>query len=659
MLSRFAGSVMLDPRTLAALAVREDVCSHLIGPDDVWGPVEIWNGGRAVLAQRSLLTGCTAREKPASRSVSPMPFPMVGSVRLDNRRELLEELQMSEQSSDLDLVQAIAGKYGCERFIHHIAGDFAFALWDEAAATLFCYCDPLRLRRFYYRILPERFVFSWSADMLVHENPLSDEIDLHYFARYLRQGQPRRDDMQTPFRRVLQVPLGHRVVVRDSKVQVERYWYPERIGTLRLRDPHEYSAAFRHILEQAMSSRLPEQGPGWFDLSGGMDSSSLVALARHLQIARGGTPRDDIRCRAIVHPAMPEFSEREYVDLAAAHFDVTVSYESFEDLPPMAGIVEPDYEAPSEPSLSFLALPDIRRLCRQITHSGGAVHFTGHGADHLLVARNFSYMRKLLFSGRWSRLWSDLNGWSDKSCLPLVHFLICDVLFPSWFARFAVDRPQHATWLTPQTVRMDKMQKDSARLRVFRKAGQRHFEHMLDGANLGTEVLCASAQFGVEEMLPYLDLRVLEFVLSMPAEERTRPPLTKWLSRDAFADLLPQKILGKWRQPTGDIPFLWKLRRCHGELSRIVAQPLLGDLGLVNVSALHADFESLLQGDTKQIMDFATLLSIEFWLRKPRFRRTGPTDPALMQTTKEEKPNGETGNDACLHAPNNSRLRYR
>jgi asparagine synthase (glutamine-hydrolysing) len=157
---------------------------------------------------------------------------------------------------------------------------------------------------------------------------------------------------------------------------------------------------------------------------------------------------------------------------------------------------------------------------------------------------------------------------------------------------------------------------------TFSASADRHWlAHVFDGAAVLMEIFGLSEQFGVEKCFPYADIDLVEFVLSMPPEERTRPPRAKWLLRDAMTGVIPEMIRMKQFQPTGDGTFMLRLQADQSYLRHIVRRAVLGDYGLVDAIEVRKAFESIIQGDGRELNHFVRFLIAEFWLRKLRGQR--------------------------------------
>ncbi|MGA2964440.1 MAG: asparagine synthase-related protein [Candidatus Korobacteraceae bacterium] len=550
---------------------------------------------------------------------------MVGSVRLDNADQLRKDLQLAPDTADIEIVLRAYARNGSPALWDGIFGEFAIAIWDPRLHSLFCCTDRLGIRPLYYRMVVDRFHFASHQDFLVEPRTAEEAIDPARVALFLAGCDYFRHSRSTCFKNVLCVRPGHFVALTEGRWQETRYWFPERLKKDRLGSLKAYSAAFKGNLEEAVRSRLPSSGTVWFDASGGIDSTSLIYLA-HAELSKTQCSASErMVCRTIVPASAPEFSEIEYVEAALAPLRLEPELESFEDLPPISELASADLPGGGELALGSIALLETRRLCDRILKTGARVHLTGHGADHLLGAPSLLYIRSLIYRGSWSRAAGDLKAWATASGLPYSSLLLQWILLPRTRRPGGPAKSATPSWAKPGPASSTHADFEPLPIARLSDAADREWlAHVLHGAAVLRTIANLSEQFGVEKSFPYADIRLIELLLSMPAEERSHPPLPKWLLREAMTGVVPEKIRLKSSQPTGDAALILRMRRDRGALWSIVSRPLLAEFGLIEVSQLQIAFDRIMQGDNHEITQFVRFLVTEFWLRRICRQRTEP-----------------------------------
>ena len=218
---------------------------------------------------------------------------ITADVRLDNRADLIGALDLCERASgtgDAGLVLAayVAWGRGC---LERLRGDFAFAIRDPRDGSLFCARDRFGMRPLSYHHAPGRlFAFGSEPEAVLALTEVPWRINEGRIADVLVGELEGIDRTSTFFEGVFRLPPAHALVVTPQGLHIWRYWSPEPGPILRLGSDEAYAEAFLEVFAQAVRSRLRGAGPVGSMLSGGMDSGSVVAVARELLATAGVGP---------------------------------------------------------------------------------------------------------------------------------------------------------------------------------------------------------------------------------------------------------------------------------------------------------------------------------------------------------------------------------
>ena len=199
--------------------------------------------------------------------------------RLDNRDDLLLRLKDSLRSdtSNQSLALAAYERWGTSGFVHLI-GDWSVVIRDAANRGIVLASDFAGVRPLYYNLRPGGILWSNRLQSLVQAAEV-DELDEKYVAGFLTFGGcPNR----TPYKGVHSVPPGHALCVSANETTLKRFWDLPVGDSIRYRDPHRYEDQLRALFQEAVALRLRTDAPVLAELSGGLDSSSVVCMANHL-----------------------------------------------------------------------------------------------------------------------------------------------------------------------------------------------------------------------------------------------------------------------------------------------------------------------------------------------------------------------------------------
>ncbi len=190
--------------------------------------------------------------------------------------------------TDAELILRAYKRWG-ERSPEHLLGDFAFAIRDAHRDVLFCARDHFGVKPFYYHHAPGRlFCFASEIKGLLALAEVPRRLNETRVADYL---VPLLEDkVITFYEEIVRLPPAHRMTVSRDGVRIEEYWALDPTREIRMKSGEEYAEAFREIFTEAVHCRLRSAFPVGSMLSGGLDSSSIVCVARKL-IAKNGFPR--------------------------------------------------------------------------------------------------------------------------------------------------------------------------------------------------------------------------------------------------------------------------------------------------------------------------------------------------------------------------------
>ena len=206
------------------------------------------------------------------------------------------------------------------------------------------------------------------------------------------------------------LPPAHTLTCAAGRVRVERYWALPVDGDIRYRRPEEYAERLRELLRQAVGDRLRTGRVGVF-MTGGMDSSSVAAVARRLLPTR--TEPLDLQAFTVVYDALIPDRERYWTGLAARALNMPVHFLAADDYRLFEGQERPELHTP-EPCHEPTRLVGRDLLGEAAVH--GRVVLTGYGGDPAMLG-SATYAVALLRSGLWGRLAADVWHALSRGCL--------------------------------------------------------------------------------------------------------------------------------------------------------------------------------------------------------------------------------------------------
>ena len=203
---------------------------------------------------------------------------LVFNGEIYNYRELRNELigagHRFRSQTDSEVVVHAYEEWG-DDCVHRLRGMFAFAIWDSARRRLFAARDRLGVKPLYLWQHPGGLVIASQPRAILAHPAFRPEVNRAAFQNYLAYSYVPRD--LSIYEGVSKVPAGHRVAVEGTSLRVDRYWEPHYRPEIR--DPAEAAEMIRLKLAEAVETQLVSDVPIGFFLSGGIDSTSVAAIA--------------------------------------------------------------------------------------------------------------------------------------------------------------------------------------------------------------------------------------------------------------------------------------------------------------------------------------------------------------------------------------------
>lgn len=611
-----------EPVEPALVRRMSDAAAHR-GPDGDghWVDGAIGLGHRMLHATPESL----AEKQPHSSEAGDLVLVLDG--RVDNRAELRAQLEAAamrlRDDTDAELVLKAYERWGpaCPA---RIIGDFAFAVWDGRQRQLFCCRDALGMKPFYYQMDGRRFRFGSELGQILADPGVSPRPNEGMIGEYLSREITDREE--TLYQGILRLPPAHSLIVRSGRLTLTRYWNIEIGRAIRHRTDAEYAEHFRAVFNEAVRCRLRASGAVGAELSGGLDSSSVVATAASLYRS-GAAPNQGFETFSLVFPGLA-CDETGYAGevvtlhalasntAPAFHYDLDWWQEHtrrFGDFPEYPTCVMSD---------------SLKRIARD---HGIRVMLTGYGGDNWLTGSPY-YYADLLRGLRLAPFARQVN-WDYRAELiarPVFSVLNYGVwpLLPEGVRRTAklVWSPKRIPeWLDP-----DFAGRIGLRDRLRRAGGpqsaptfaQNDLSRQLNGGlhAHSLEMLDRSAaRWGLELRHPFHDRRVVEFALALPEEQRRRRDRGKFVLREAMSGRLPDRV--RARRDKADFSHVFAETLTTPDVQRVFEAPASAALGWIDHHRARRTYEGMRRAYAAGDSGYAAhtwrlwmLFGIEIWL---------------------------------------------
>jgi len=543
---------------------------------------------------------------------------------LDNRSELIRELpgDLPSDSTDLAIVTAAYENWGATAFAKLI-GDWALSIWDPKSQSLVLAKDFIGARHLYYSV--ERNEVTWCTilDPLVLFSRRSVVLEGEYVAGWLSQFPAAH---LTPYVGIHSVPPASFLLLQLGKCGAKKYWDFDSRKRIRYQSDAEYEEHFRSIFSAAVRRRLRSDSPVLAELSGGMDSSSIVCMADDL-ITQEMAETSRLDTVSYYDDSEPNWNERPYFTIvenrrrrAGLHIDVSLR----------DPIIAQPAEAP------FLATPSVNssrtkaneQFAAYLVSQGNRIVLSGIGGDEVTggVPTPTPELQDLLAKTKWGMFTTLLKLWALNKRKPWLA-LFLDVV-RGFCPSFLVGAPKHlrpAAWLQHHFVKRYQVALSGYRSRIRLFGALPSFQEScatLDGLRRALACSALPSNPPYEWRYPFLDRGFLEFLFAIPREQLVRPGQRRSLMRRALADIVPGEIVNRKRKAFVARSPLAAIARESVEICNMSCNMASVALGIVDPNAFS---EAVRMSRCEQEVPIVTLLrtlTIESWLSSQTTRLT-------------------------------------
>ncbi|MGH7144177.1 MAG: asparagine synthase (glutamine-hydrolyzing) [Planctomycetota bacterium] len=559
-----------------------------------------------------------------------------------NYRDLREILMQNgygfNGTSDTEVLLNLYLRDG-ERMFAKLNGIYAFAIYDGRDGSMLLARDGLGVKPLYYAALSQGVLFASEIKALVKEPSLPRAIDpwaVHYTLSYLSAPAP-----HTMFQAVRKLAPGEAMRVRGGKI--ERSWffydlpYDQPIEDISAADA---AAELRETLRTAVERQMVADVPVGAFLSGGLDSSAVVAFAREIsQAGRGGGASQRLQCFTIAYAETADGVDGMTPDLAyarrlAAQFDldlheVSIAPDFIDEFEAM--VWQCDEPLPDPGAINVLAISKLARA------HGIKVLLSGTGGDDLFAGYRRHYALGLERAWQWlpevgrrtlkraARLapagtamgrrvakafhFADLAG--DERIASYFHWID-----PGW--QWSLYAPAFAASLGRPGFSPPLMQ-SLARL----PAGVPPLDRMLyldvkhflgDYGLVYTDKMSMAA--GVEVRVPLLDPDLVALAARLPVGFKQKGRVGKWIFKKAMEGLLPREILRRPKTGFGAPIRAWIKGPLAPAVDELLAPAALDRHGLFDPAGVAKLIAADRAGKIDAAFPILALIAIQMWLTR-------------------------------------------
>lgn len=517
------------------------------GPDGT----HIQSSGAVLLGHNALHTTPESLNEQLPHFSKTRGLAITADARIDNRAELLHTLDIKEELyhplSDSRIILLAYKKWGEDSF-HRILGDFAFVLWDSREQKMVCVRDSPGVKPLYYLLSERLFAFSSEIEPLITHPEASKTLNEGVVGEYLAAKTVSKTE--TLYTDILRLAPGHFITVNPETTSIRQYWEPNFRQQLHYPTEREYVEHFQEIFQEAVRCRIRSQLPVSLELSGGLDSSSIVGMAHTMSST---TNKKDFATCSLVYPGL-SCDETHYIQDMERHLGISAHYIDVTHSP------QADWCGELSRTCSVMDPPNLSNseaLLKHVQQNRSRVLLSGLGGDEWFSGSDYSYLDNFL-EKRYAAIPRELGrewGRNRKTVLKKLAANFTWPLLPLSVKR-AIIRKKRRHSLYPPWIATEFARRINLEERLLGEFGEPHVTDLAQAdlfglfhsgyeANVLEKNDLQKGRYQIEGRHPFLDRRIIEFALALPNSLHYQGGISKYLLRLAGKKYLPTTICNR------------------------------------------------------------------------------------------------------------------
>lgn len=528
----------------------------------------------------------------------------------------IESLLGERQYSQLMLKQALLNlieKQGVLEVAQKMAGPFSWVYWQPARAELVICSDRLGLQPVYYLEHNGGIYLSNSINILLQQTGIPRCPNLYALATRIALMRPPAG--QTFYQDIYCFQPASVAFIKGRQIRTQLYWQLESHPELQLDSNEAYEEAYLSLLGKVVDEHASREKVG-ITLSSGLDSSSIAAV---LRLER---PNDQIHALTWHFQDYPEADELNYVQETSTFLNFPLLSFPGDSAWTLSNI-DSFTDSYLEPQVGFY--PDLWREIFQLAQQHGIkTLLTGASGDFLFGTQLSSYP-DLLLSLQWTELIRQMRRHISITTVPypLLKIILRQLILPVLKPFSTVKAFSTPKWL--KTPYQNYVAQNRQKIKILTNSN--HFT--LPGRTARLQLISilqyalgqlarnlTAENYGLELRHPFLDHRLIDFALALPAEQTYSAGWDKSIVRRALRFHLPNRIVSMRNKILiGEFGNSGLRNQATSNINQLMTDMRLAELGIIDLEHLYDAYRAFRERKTNDVR-FVPTLTLEAWLRK-------------------------------------------
>lgn len=430
-------------------------------------------------------------------------------------------------------------------FLNEFVGDFSFIqiIDNEIIAAR----DHLGVFPLFYYNDENYFIISNDQKWIIDIPMIDLSSDPQWMGEYVTGSQDSFEN--TFYKNIKKVPPAHLLIFKDGNISLEKYWELDLTKKSLLKTDEEYSAEFKRLLQLAIETRIPDTTLVGSEVSGGIDCTSVAAIAKNY------LDRQNRKLHTYGHSS---FDSEKFPSERGAIEGYLESLQPFKHtfipkkLVGMREIAEHTFQLRNGVSHSHYSLFS-KEIFESANSDGVQVVFSGLGGDHGVSFKGSGpVINDHIRLRKWRKAMKELkliHKKNDKAFFYFCYYFL-QVHFGLNFKRIDYSKIEDNKRKSLKVLREIFLDLKEYKIRKTERtkinsSTQQHVKNRLSAAELSNRceaTTIAASHFGVLYRYPLLDIRLLQFMVSLPSHMYYQNGINRYIFRQTIKDFVPPKI---------------------------------------------------------------------------------------------------------------------
>lgn len=521
-----------------------------------------------------------------------------------NYRELTEELKRAghkfKTKSDTEIIVHGYEEWG-EKCFDRLNGMFAIGLYDTKKKKLLLVRDHFGIKPLYFAENGGKLAFGSEIRAILKSGIVKTKPNDRIIYRYLKY-RIHDNERETFFKNIYRLLPGEMLEIKGNKIAIKKYTTIKE-DLLKLEEKNFSDKDFKNQLVEVIKYRLISEVPVGTCLSGGLDSSTVVAVVNSLlkeKVTEAKSLGSIQKTFSAVFPGSIN-DEEKYIDELLKKVDAQ-SFKVNPDPVKFFDEIEDFVNTQEEPTIS--TGPYAQYKVMQMAHKKVTVVLDGQGADEMMAGYlpyYFVYLRQLLDEKKYLKLFVESLSSMDV------------------IKRFVAAKFEHAIPVNPLLGKsfFDKhkgekffVENRNLKKRLIEDIFSNSLQSLLRYEDKN------AMRFSIEGRVPFLDFNLMKMIFSMPDKAIIKNGWNKYVLRQATKDLLPPLINLRRNKIGFTTPENEWFLKMKNRIYTVFSSEKFGKRKYFNQAAVLEAFQKFIEGRTSDSMVFWRILNLELWLRE-------------------------------------------